>query len=149
MNKHETILSVDEATKEVMDFINKEVCEAIANSLGENLRSALKPVKTDIEGLVEKMQLDLKNARKTIEKVSADSQEQLAKFQNMLLESQRETAEKVDEVLKAFKKTDQFIQQGLANQTAMLEAIAKIQEDMLYLKQPFFKKIFNKEDKKR
>jgi hypothetical protein len=129
MGKHETILSVDESTKEVMDCINQEICDAIGGSLENNLKGVLKPVKADIEELAEKIQMDLKETGKKVEKISSDSEGRIETIRQELRESQEKaaakTAEFAEKMLLDLKEVGKKVEKISSDSEGWIEATRK------------------------
>lgn len=125
MHNYDNVVAIDEATKRFMGFLNED----ISASINDGIMEALRHTNSDIEQIQERIN--------TV---------QLSVKENMKLTE----AIKVDEILSKLDAIDRkvnWINDVLVGQDVLLESIGRLEKEIKFLKQPFYKRWFRKEVK--
>lgn len=119
--KHETIVSVDEATKQFMGFINEDICATI----NDGINGALRKTNSDLMEVSEKgnsILLTVKGVSKTVDNFQAAIEQVQNKTEQVIVseyqkiqQSHKETADNIKTAI-------------LAEQNKVLEEVAKLND---------------------
>lgn len=144
--KHETIVSVDEATKKFMGFINEEISATIS----DGINGALRKTNSDLEEICERsntiFQL-IKGASKAIENVPSEIEQSQKKVEQIIASEflkNQQFLKETDEDTKISILAEQKIMNEALNKTnSELEVVTEKANTILLLSENIYKAIEN------
>jgi hypothetical protein len=163
--KHEAIVSADEATRQVMEDISKDIVDTVAESIGsflKNIPPKIDGISSTIEQALEKLDQTVDGQKKLLgaiqkyddkfDRIDTIMEDQtnrhLAAFEELSVKAKTEIIAEQEKIVALMQNYEEnlggHINTLLINQAKLLEKADKIEERISYIGLPFFKKIFSK-----